>query len=1384
MPTYPWKRFWAPREGSIDLGDGGFLIDPDGRYGRSVNPDLTTLEQLEDVPCLVLLGEPGIGKSTVIESHFERVKSASQDGRRLFVYRDLRSYSSDYLFTQIFESNGFRAWKEGSGLLDLYLDSLDECSVRINSLAALLIDQLRELPLGRLRLRLGCRTAEWPGLLESELKARFGIDGMKVVELVPLRRADVVIAAEINHLPVESFLSQVWQAAAVPLAIKPITLDFLIKVRQERGALPSTQADLYEKGCLILCEERSPSRIAAGHVGQLSAAQRMDVASWIAAAMIFGGKSAIRTAPVTGSSASDELTLFELEAREFGGEQAIRDVLKVSGLFSARGADRLGWAHKTYSEFLAARFLARQKVPLHQIRDLIFHHHDPDAVVPQLREAASWVASLRSDVFADIGKRDPQVLLASDVVKADEGGRRDLVQRLLEAFDSERALDDDWDERVHYRKLKHSGLGKQLRRFVVDRSKNIIVRRVAIDIAERCYCHELLEDLLAVALDGRDDAHSRQQAAHAVAVIGDAGAHARLRPLLAAGEQEDPHDELRGIALSVLYPEHMSAEELFDLLRPQRDEIMIGTYSDFISERAYSLTSSELPAALRWATAPSGPQQHDDNQLNTLHDSILRVSWAHFEDKTVLPRLVDLVERRLKGHDNPFGRRQDQQNIERPLAVARRAVSHELFLRIQPADVTSLTHGTGQLLDGDDFDWLLDEFEKTARDSTAATVAKLVAALTWGERDADRLSRVISLAQTHPVLAAEMRELLQPVELGSEKAEQMRETHRLMMDRHEHRELNGIADPVERVLDAVEDCERDIDLWWKLTLDLSLKPGDRPYQITYRYRLSLYPGWAAATPETRERIVALSRRYVIEGDPANDVWFGTGEIRNSALAGYRALQLVFESDPAWLQALGPSALQKWVPIVASYPSDPNEQITRLIGEKCGADLLAAVVQRIDHQATDNVVDAHELLDSSWTDGVASAFLEKARVTSSARVQNALIAQGLKHGDARFARFGEEILRTPLPESPSVSQTEQRLALWVAFLRRALASSWSTLWELMRRDAALARDAFLQLGTRLHRDAGELLQPLTPEQLADLYLWLATQFPPEPSKRRSGWMSPGDSVADFRDAVLEHLKHRADWNTLPALDRIADALPTVPHIRLHRIQARRAAAQGTWQPVAPAHLAVLVADSVKRVVESASQLSTIVVESLERFQSGLHDELSGIRDIWNESPTGWHPKEEAALANRVARHLRDELETRGVIVNREVKIRWGVPGVKGQQTDIYIDAFAPRKGGQIDHLAVVVEVKGCWNKEVLTAMAEQLVQRYLRDNNSCDHGIYLVGWFIDDGWDTNDSRNADSRRLLPDGLDASRALFDEQARTLSRDGKSIKGFVLDARLHRQ
>jgi len=76
------------------------------------------------------------------------------------------------------------------------------------------------------------------------------------------------------------------------------------------------------------------------------------------------------------------------------------------------------------------------------------------------------------------------------------------------------------------------------------------------------------------------------------------------------------------------------------------------------------------------------------------------------------------------------------------------------------------------------------------------------------------------------------------------------------------------------------------------------------------------------------------------------------------------------------------------------------------------------------------------------------------------------------------------------------------------------------------------------------------------------------------------------------------------------------------------------------------------------------------------------------------------------------------------------------------------------------------------------MGTQLVGRYLKDNH-CQYGLYLVGWFNCDQWDTTDSRK---KRSQSSDINKARSQFDEQASTLSQQDVRIKAFVINMALH--
>jgi len=171
--SFELKRFWCPRGESFDLSDRGFLSDPEVEWSKYLNPKLVTFEKIAELPCAVLLGEPGIGKSWTLQQESAEVhRSLTADARVISL--DLRSVGDECrLMSLLFDSKMFENWRKSNWLLHVFLDSLDECLLRIDNLSALLADEFPKQPVERLRLRIACRTAPWPAILEKALVGLF-----------------------------------------------------------------------------------------------------------------------------------------------------------------------------------------------------------------------------------------------------------------------------------------------------------------------------------------------------------------------------------------------------------------------------------------------------------------------------------------------------------------------------------------------------------------------------------------------------------------------------------------------------------------------------------------------------------------------------------------------------------------------------------------------------------------------------------------------------------------------------------------------------------------------------------------------------------------------------------------------------------------------------------------------------------------------------------------------------------------------------------------------------------------------------------------------------------------------------------------------------------
>jgi len=1377
---FPWKRFWCRREDSYSLADRGFLVDPEGKHGKIINPALTTLDQLQAVPCLALLGEPGVGKSWSLSVD---VDTFLQDKPGLKAIRlDLRSFGSeDRLFRALFEHPTFLQWSNGDDELHVYLDSFDECLLRIETVAALLADELPKYQLQLLKLRIACRTAAWPPILERALRTGYGDDQFAATELVPLRRIDVLEAARLTGIThPEDFLARVDQLGLAPLASKPITLKFLLETFQREGDLPTDLMSLYEKGCLILCEEQNESRRAANRTGILSAAGRLAVAARIAAVTQFGNHFAVWAGTEAAGIPPEDVSIVQL----VGGTEAAEQEINVSremiedtldtGLFSSRGEERLGWSHQTLAEYLAARYCLSHRLSIQQLRSLIFHPRR-DRVIPQVREVASWLALQNEELFLEIAEKDPKVLLGSAAPSLSPAQRSLLMDALLRSSDESETLHVHHDLPVRH--LAHPGLAAQLEPVLRDKNRPLATRYFVTQVARHCSVEGIGDALLDIVLSDQETHDLRSAAAYAVVDLGSEDERERMRPLLTTTREVDPNDQLRGAALSAIYPGGKYDDSMWDYLEHPRVSLYGGAYSSFFHYSVTpKLTAENLPAALRWCQ-----QQpvEDIGPVVDLEKSILSLAVEHIQAPDVAESLAQAIFARCRNFRGFPGRdHADEESTEDRLRgdeVRRRAFLTAFLPLLNAENTHTLVHPLS-LLHLDDLGWFIERI-KTGVSPDAVAEARIVWRLgcSW---QTDAMTAVWNASQENEIIAAVCKGMFEPAPLDSEESKWEREVREDALKRNSVQQAPAMAPRVEAAL--VKSESGKADEWLQLTREMSVEEGGTRYADFRWMKLPELPGWLESSEETRSRIVEAAKRFLMESTFPELDSAHSSRVRNGASAGVNALWLVQVREPAFLLEQTPAFWERWIPSLtedgrAGEDKEPAiEEVFRLAASRAPDAMNQRLVTLIEFQnASEQKYFFHAtLFDRAWSESLGRLLLGRLQQNDIAvSLQGSVLSKLLEHEVDGARAWAKDIVR-------SEHQTERGLGFSHVLLGAGEEKAWHVLWPLISSDAEYGRQLLENLSYG-RMDRTSFGAELTDADLEALYGWMVEQYPPANDRVASGVMGPMDTIRFLRDGILETLKKRGTFEACDAIARIELRFPEYKWLRHHFDAAEVLACAMTWEPPVPGVILALGADRIKRFVESNDQLLDAVVESLGRLQAELHGELASVGDLWNNQEKEWWPKQEEDISDYIARFLKRDLSERGIVLNREVQIRRGRRGeMPGQSTDIHVDALMPEQSAESHYgpVSVVIEVKGTWNDGLMTDMESQLRDRYLR-NSGCRTGLYVAAHFQAQQWRAEDSRKAKSERWDVNDLSGRLA---EQAKALS-GSVTIRAVVLDANL---
>jgi hypothetical protein len=323
------------------------------------------------------------------------------------------------------------------------------------------------------------------------------------------------------------------------------------------------------------------------------------------------------------------------------------------------------------------------------------------------------------------------------------------------------------------------------------------------------------------------------------------------------------------------------------------------------------------------------------------------------------------------------------------------------------------------------------------------------------------------------------------------------------------------------------------------------------------------------------------------------------------------------------------------------------------------------------------------------------------------------------------------------------------------------TAWQEVWRELQARPAFAGPLLAELGNGGRWAAG--LAELSGDELAALYTWLRNEFGINPEVPSFG--GPPEWTA--QGTILTTLQQRVQPESVSTLEFLAREFPDDWYVRKAAWEGRRQWLDSRWAPLAPEKVKRVVADRRQLIVRDEEELAEAVWQSLIDYQASIQSEGSRVMRLWNEP--AHTPKGEEPISREIGTELQQMLLGRGVSITCETKIR------EGQYVDLYIAAVIP--GAEARKLSLIIEVNGCWNRELMDALETQLAMRYLRDNLS-SRGIYLVAWFLCDRWNGDNDYRKD---LTPKTTlaDLSNLLESQAQHVNAETGSEIRVFMLNA-----
>lgn len=1395
----PWSRFWSPRKSRNHGTTSGFFEDPREDFGKHLHPCSVPLAGLiPETGVLVLCGEPGLGKSTELKLLSDKFAAGRGIGEQHFISLQARQFDSfPDLQGQLESLAQWTAWLSDQGRMTLILDGLDEGLIRMPTLVTRLTTFLANKPISRLRLILACRSFEWPEAEGEQLALLWPTtqEAGFVYELEPLCHDDARLAAETRGFDGEKFLAAVHREDVASLASRPITLLFLLKEFGGETFSATSRRQLYSNGCRRLCEEHNPerSRLLRLHAGnkECTTDDKLSTAGKLACALLLGGKHRILFPLSPPGSESGENVCIANDLVDLGlvRESHVEQVLGT-GLFTASGNDLFGFAHQTFAECLAAQTLSQLALP--QIRSFLCATHPAtgdEYVIPQLVELAAWLAGGHPGFFAHLKQVDPGALLRSGVGYASNEQKATLVSNLLELASKNQFFDESSYWRF-WKDLDHPGLPEQLRAALESPEAHLMVRRVAIDIAEACRRWELVPTLFNILESEKEDDHFRSCIAEALcASVPDDRLH-ELEPLAKGQVGPDPDQSILGYALQRLVPLHWSISDVLHLIARPSNQNFYGSYHRALDALPKHLSDSDILAGLHAIQDWEGGFSSTSFRRK-LCMCILSRALDLIEDSAICTEMVTLWKQKCLLYGSFFrtGDRDDDDFSTFKDEPRRRwiaAIVESTHNEDKEWDYY-LTHGPYRLINPEDFEWILKRLTQAPDEKSQTAWAQLVAVLIddkeirvmWWDEFLDVYHRCHTLKS--------QMSWLEDTSMNTPKRRSAKahwlwraRRHRRLTKQRKTKNLPNPNVEIDHALSRIVAGEswEFLNLCWSL----SLTKDGHSHEYN-RQDITAYPGWISLSAQQQEFVHKAARSFLLEH---SDGWEIHGVQTNYSDKGVLAiwmLRYVIETDPDLRQAVG----TKWIEAVVGMWGSSNENSRELFALVYRINPLQTINSWIRYIRRESERSGHlygiQRAKRCWDHVLAAELIELIKTLRDPQSIRMAICELRELDPSLAGQLAAYLLRREIENQRTMSQRTLG-SLIIAGLEAGSRQVWSLAFPILDSNPTLSNLVMLTVADHVDPRNENLCHEFTDDEISDFYLFLYRQFPPaEDPPQHSGVVEPRQAVAYLRDSVINALSSRRTLTACEQLKRIADVLPDQSvwiHYRLQKTLG--AIRQDEWQACSLPTISAILIEDRKRLIRDNSDLMNLIIESLNELQRHLNaDSLPAVEDLWMWEGAGLHRtefshKDEEAVSDYVARWLRDHIgPTSKVVVNREVQ------PVRQRRTDILVQAWSLTHQGRSrseSPLSVTIEVKGCWNPEIKTGAEKQLLNQYLRPFR-LTHGIFIVAWFHSPNFPK--IAHAQSTQLRCETLSEAQTSVSHHVEPAQQTGFEVKPFVLDCRL---